>query len=175
MISHTFFWKYLKVAFFQKVQFVFQISKPPKWKYSKLLSWAWNLNLLSSVIGGKFKFQVQDSDLDFFLEIWKTHHTFWKKATSRWGQILFYLFIFACRCSNLVVGPDQRQVFYTVTGDNGQSQQYAMMDFRDPNLIHQFTNIRQIPEIRGNRTVRVPQQRNGPGAGGMHIIISTLL
>ena len=37
-----------------------------------------------------------------------------------------------------------------------------MMDFRDPNLIHQFTNIRQIP--RGNRTI--PQPRNGPGAGG---------
>ena len=86
-----------------------------------------------------------------------------------------FFFFFACRCSNLVVGPDQRQVFYTVTGDNGQSQQYAMMDFRDPNLIHQFTNIRQIP--RGNRTI--PQPRNGPGAGGgaggMHIIISTLL
>ena len=85
----------------------------------------------------------------------------------------FDFLFFACRCSNLVVGPDQRQVFYTVTGDNGQSQQYAMMDFRDPNLIHQFTNIRQIPEIRGNRTVHIPQPRNGPGAGGMHIIIST--
>ena len=82
----------------------------------------------------------------------------------------YFFFLFAYRCSNLVVGPDQRQVFYTVTGDNGQSQQYAMMDFRDPNLIHQFTNIRPIPEIRGNRTTRVPQPRNGPGAGGMHII-----
>jgi len=70
------------------------------------------------------------------------------------------------RCSNLVVGPDQRQVFYTVTGDNGQSQQYAMMDFRDPNLIHQFTQIRQIPEVRGNRAIHIPQPRSGPGAGG---------
>ena len=52
-------------------------------KYSKLLFWTWNLNLLFTVIGGKFKLQVQDSDLDFFLEIWdlKTHRTFWKKAT----------------------------------------------------------------------------------------------
>ena len=33
-------------------------------KYSKLLSWAWNLNLLFTVIGEKFKFQVQDSDLE---------------------------------------------------------------------------------------------------------------
>ena len=50
---------FLKVAFFQKVRFVFQISKK---EYSILLSWAWNLNLLFTVIGGKFKFQVQDSD-----------------------------------------------------------------------------------------------------------------
>ena len=85
------------------------------------------------------------------------------------------IYFFACRCSNLVVGPDQRQVFYTVTGDNGQSQQYAMMDFKDPNLIHQFTNIRQIPEIRGNRTIQIPQPRNEPGAGGMHIkVVQTL-
>ena len=33
-------------------------------------------------MGGNFKFQVQDSDLEYiFLEIWKTHRTFWKKAT----------------------------------------------------------------------------------------------
>ena len=41
--------------------FVFQISQSSKWKYSKKLSWAWNLNLLFTVIGGKFKFQVQFS------------------------------------------------------------------------------------------------------------------
>ena len=30
------------------------------------------MNLLFTVIGGKFKFQVQDSDLEwFFLEIWR--------------------------------------------------------------------------------------------------------
>ena len=34
-------------------------------KYSKSLSWAWNLNKLFTVIGGKFKFQVQDSDLEY--------------------------------------------------------------------------------------------------------------
>ena len=75
----------LKVAFIQKVRFVFQISKSPKKIYSKLLSRAWNLNLLFTVIGGKFKFQVQDSDLEYYvfgyLEIWKTHRTFWKKKT----------------------------------------------------------------------------------------------
>ena len=50
----------LKVAFFQKVRFVFQISKK---NYSKSLSWAWNLNKLFTVMGGKFKCQVQDNDL----------------------------------------------------------------------------------------------------------------
>ena len=34
-------------------------------KYSKSLSWAWNLNKLFTVMGGKFKFQVQDSDLEY--------------------------------------------------------------------------------------------------------------
>ena len=35
-----------------------------------------------TVIGWKFKFQVQDSFLEYILlEIWKTHRTFWKKAT----------------------------------------------------------------------------------------------
>ena len=54
----------LKVAFFQIVQFVLQISKSPKRKYSKSLSWAWNLNKLFTVMGGNFKFHVQDSDLE---------------------------------------------------------------------------------------------------------------
>ena len=48
----------LKVAFIQKVRFVF-LNLPQT--YSKLLSWAWNLNLLFTVIGGKFKFHVQDT------------------------------------------------------------------------------------------------------------------
>ena len=34
-------------------------------KYSKSVSWAWNLNKLFSVMGGKFKFQVQESDLEY--------------------------------------------------------------------------------------------------------------
>ena len=36
-----------------------------------------------TILSLKFKFQVQDSFLEYiFLEIWKTHCTFWKKATS---------------------------------------------------------------------------------------------
>ena len=34
-------------------------------KYSILLSWAENLNKLFTVLGGKFKFSTQDSDLEY--------------------------------------------------------------------------------------------------------------
>ena len=34
-------------------------------KYSKSLSWAENLNTLLTVLGGKFKFFPQDSDLEY--------------------------------------------------------------------------------------------------------------
>ena len=53
----------VKVAFFRKCDSFF---KSPKTIYSKLLYWAGNLNLLFAVIGGKFKFQVQDNDLEYF-------------------------------------------------------------------------------------------------------------
>ena len=73
----------LKVALFQKVWHVFQISKSPKNKYSKSLSWIWNLNFLLITVNNKFKFQAQDSNMEYFyfedLEIWKMIHTFWKK------------------------------------------------------------------------------------------------
>ena len=51
----------LKVPFFQKVRFVFQISQK---NYSKKLSWAWNLNKLFTDMDGNFKFQAQDSFLE---------------------------------------------------------------------------------------------------------------
>ena len=69
--------------FFRKCNSFFKSPNLQNKKYSKKLSWAWNLNLLSTVIGGKLKFQVQDSFLEYFYlgdwEIWKTHRTFWKK------------------------------------------------------------------------------------------------
>ena len=34
-------------------------------KYSKSLSWAENLNKLFTVLGGKFEFSAQDSDLEY--------------------------------------------------------------------------------------------------------------
>ena len=33
-------------------------------KCSKACSWAWSLNMLFTVIGGKFEFQVQDCDME---------------------------------------------------------------------------------------------------------------
>jgi len=63
--------KILKVAFFQKVRCVFQISKSPKKNFSKNVSWTWNLN---------FKLRIVFWNIFFGdLEIWKTNRTFWKK------------------------------------------------------------------------------------------------
>ena len=42
-------------------------------KYSKPLSWAENLNKLFTVLGGKFKFSAQDSDLKYL---------FWQRKNS---------------------------------------------------------------------------------------------
>ena len=57
------------MAFFQKVGFVFQISKSPPKKYSEKLSWTWNLKFPPITVfwyGGKFEFQVQDSLFGIF-------------------------------------------------------------------------------------------------------------
>ena len=62
-------WGLLKVAFFQKMRCVLQNI------YSKSLSWTWNLNKLFTVIGRKFKFQVQDSDLEYFFWWFDKHIT----------------------------------------------------------------------------------------------------
>ena len=51
----------IKVAFFRKCNL--QISKKI---YSKKLSWAWNLNLLLTIIGGKLKSKAQDSFMEYF-------------------------------------------------------------------------------------------------------------
>ena len=89
---------YLKVAFYQKVRFLFQISRSTK-KKSKSLSWTWNLKFPPITVNNLFKFQAQDSALDsLFLEIWKTNRTFWKKATfsyycelTKWRLYIYYL------------------------------------------------------------------------------------
>ena len=55
------------MAFFQKVQFVLQISKSRKKIFQKTISRQYHFTF----IVGKFKFQAQDSFLDFFLDIWR--------------------------------------------------------------------------------------------------------
>ena len=77
---------------FHKTVFLFEVAfrkcnsffKSPKKNSSKLLSLAWNLNLLFNVIGGKSKFQVQDIFLKYFYfrdwEIWKDTSHFLKKS-----------------------------------------------------------------------------------------------
>ena len=88
---------FFKGGFFQKLWFVFQISKN---KYLKELSWAWNLNFLPITVNNKFKFQAQDSNLEYFSfwnwEIWKTNHTFWIKATFTYSLAVLIIGIFLC-------------------------------------------------------------------------------
>ena len=75
----------LKVAFFRKCNSFFKSSNLKKREYSKQLSWTWNLKPIAA--NNKFKFQTQDSNLEYFwggdLEIWKTNRTFRIKATFR--------------------------------------------------------------------------------------------
>ena len=74
--------KLLKVAFFQKVRCVLQISKK---NYSKLLFWTWKLNFLPITVNNKFKFQAQDSNLEnFYFGDLKNESHFLKKATFSW-------------------------------------------------------------------------------------------
>ena len=63
----------LKGGFYSESAIRFLDLQISKTKYSEKLSWAWNLNLLFTVFGGKFKFQTQDSFPEyFFLEIWRS-------------------------------------------------------------------------------------------------------
>ena len=45
-------------------------------KYSKSLSWTWNLNFPPIIVNNLFKFKLR-------IVIWKTHETFWKKINFR--------------------------------------------------------------------------------------------
>ena len=82
-----------KGGFFQKVRCVFQISKKDTPKTILNLKFKFPANSYT-VIGGKFKFQAQDSFLEYFyfgdLEIWKTSGTFRKKNTFRKPKTLIF-------------------------------------------------------------------------------------
>ena len=55
---------FIKGGFFSESEIRFSNLPISQKNYSKNLSWAWNLNKLFTVMGGNFKFQVQDSDLE---------------------------------------------------------------------------------------------------------------
>ena len=56
-------------------------------KYSKSLSWAENLNKLFTVLGGKFKFSAQDSDLEY--SFWRSKNLPDLKPPLGSNQMLF--------------------------------------------------------------------------------------
>ena len=63
--------------------------------------------------------------------------------------------------TTITVGPDQQQVFYTVSGEDGKTQQYMMLC---PNDIDQITLIQTLvrqmnadPSIKGKKTIRITQ------------------
>ena len=72
---------FTKGGFFSESEIRSSNLQISKMNYSKSLSWTWILNKLLTLLGGKFKFQAQDSNLEFLLEIGQTRCTFWKNAT----------------------------------------------------------------------------------------------
>ena len=95
-----------KGAFFSESEIRFSNLPISQKNYSKKLSWAWNLKFPPISVSNLFKFQAQDSFLEyFFWEIWnlKNESHFLKKATfsvngcrliKRWyiPQLLFWNF-----------------------------------------------------------------------------------
>ena len=78
-----------KGAFFSESKIGFSNLPISQKNYSKILSWAWNLNFLSISVNNLFKFQAQNSFLEQFLwEIGKTNLTFWKKSPLYQSRIL---------------------------------------------------------------------------------------
>ena len=62
-------------------------------KYSKSLSWAENLNKLFTVVGGKFKFSAQDSDLEYL---------FWQRKNSPVSSDLHWIFLSSTICKKYI-------------------------------------------------------------------------
>merc|ERR1712080_59726 len=61
-------------------------------------------------------------------------------------------------------GPDQQQVFYTVTGEDGISQQYMMLCPKEMDQSTLITTlVRQISEdptyMNGKKTIRITQHK----------------
>ena len=65
-MKRTMWFPRIKGGFYSESAIRFLDLQISKTKYSEKLSWAWNLNLLFTVFGGKFKFQAQDSFSEYF-------------------------------------------------------------------------------------------------------------
>merc|ERR1711913_138925 len=63
----------------------------------------------------------------------------------------------------VTLGPDQQQVFYTITGEDGISQQYMMICPKDMDQNTLITTlVRQAsadPSIIGRKTIRITQHK----------------
>jgi len=72
--------------------------------------------------------------------------------------------------NTITVGPDQQQVFYTVSGEDGKTQQYMMLCPKDMDQNTLITTlVRQIsadPTNKGKKTIRITQHKSAPGAAG---------
>ena len=69
--------------------------------------------------------------------------------------------------NTITVGPDQQQVFYTVSGEDGKTQQYMMLCPKDMDQNTLITTlVRQIsadPTNKGKKTIRITQHKSAPG------------
>ena len=79
--------------------------------------------------------------------------------------------------NTITVGPDQQQVFYTVSGEDGKTQQYMMLCPKDMDQNTLITTlVRQIsadPTNKGKKTIRITQHKSAPG--GMYLFIYFLV
>ena len=68
--------------------------------------------------------------------------------------------------NTITVGPDQQQVFYTVSGEDGKTQQYMMLCPKDMDQNTLITTlVRQIsadPSNKGKKTIRITQHKSTP-------------
>ena len=65
------------------------------------------------------------------------------------------------------MGPDQQQVFYTVTSEDGKTQHYMMLCSKDIDQNTVITAlVRRIsadPTNKGKKTIRITQHKSAPG------------
>ena len=68
--------------------------------------------------------------------------------------------------NTITVGPDQQQVFYTVSGEDGKTQQYMMLCPKDMDQNTLITTlVKQIsadPSNKGKKTIRITQHKSTP-------------